>query len=119
MKTIEVTNKNIAFHYRNYAGCVDDPSFFKQGTFQGIPFAEETDTSGKWRVIFKHPDTGIFYKTSIYTNTNPVVEKTTKVKRVESDLKDFATCFVFDNMKVYYVSENADIMQLPDYIIKL
>lgn len=119
MKRIEVTNKNIAFHYRNFAGNVKDASFFKQGTFQGIPFAEETETPGKWRVIFKHPDTGAFYETFSWTNTNPIVETKTEVKQVVSDIEEFATCFLFDNMKVYYLNENADIMQLPDHIVIL
>ena len=119
MKRIEVTNKNISFHYRNYAGCVNDASFFKQGTFQGIPFAEETETPGKWRVVFKHPNTGKFYITNSYTNVNPVFEKKLEVKQIASDLKEYPTCFLFDNKKVYYLNENSDIMQLPDYIVEL
>ena len=76
MKRIEVTNKNIAFHYRKWACNVKDASFFKYGTFKGIPFAEETDTIGKWKVIFKHPDTGEFYTdTYSWTSVNPVEQK--------------------------------------------
>jgi len=119
MKKIEVINENIAFHYRSYACNVDDPSFFKRGTFQGIPFAEETKEMGKWRIVFKHPGTGRFFKTFSWTNVNPLIEPKTNVKKVVSDIKEFETCFLFDNMKVYYSNENANIMQLPDHIIKL
>jgi hypothetical protein len=72
MKRIEVTTPEIRFEYNKNAGSVDDPKFFKQGTFCGIPFAEETNEEGKWKVIFKHPDTGEFYEdTYTWTNTHP------------------------------------------------
>ena len=72
MKRIEVTAPEIRFEYNKNAGSVDDPTFFKQGTFCGIPYAEETKEEGKWKIIFKHPDTGKFYEnTYTWTNMHP------------------------------------------------
>lgn len=69
---IEVTIPEIRFEYNKNAGSVNDPKFFKQGTFCGNPFAEETSEEGKWKIIFKHPDTGEFYEdTYAWTNTHP------------------------------------------------
>ena len=59
-------------HYNEFCGNVKGEGFWKHGTFQGIPFGEETDTPGKWKVIFKNPLTGEFFtETYSWTNVPP------------------------------------------------
>lgn len=49
---------------------VDDPRFFKRsGEFIGVPYAEETEKPGRWKVIFALPGTREFY-TETYTHTH-------------------------------------------------